>query len=162
MNFDNHLKIPHKVKLNFPELIQAAKSLAAVGKIAVSTNNLIYLDIDDNYIHQLFPLLKNSAIQKPDYFGKKSGGAHITVIYPEEKRIIQPEDLNQQHRFTLQDFVMAEIGQKIYYILLIKSPTLLHLRRKYGLSDKLCFKGYEINFHITIGVNPLNNLSRFS
>jgi len=34
---------------------------------------------------------------------------------------------------------------------LVESPSLLKLRRRYDLSDMLCFKGYSIGFHITIG-----------
>lgn len=148
----NPLKIPKTINLNLPKILDATSHLAADGKLAISNNNLVYLDINDTYIHQLFPMLKDPQIKKPDYFGEKSAGAHITVIYPEENKKIKNEDLHQQHTFIVKDIVSAQIGAKTYYILLVESPSLLALRRRYGLSDKLCFKGYAIDFHITIGV----------
>lgn len=146
------MKTPALEKLNIPELISSASSLSLNGKLAISNNNLVYLDIDDAYIHQLFPLLNNEKIQKPNYFGEKSAGAHITVIYPEENKKINKNDLDKNHSFIIKDVATAEIGLKTYYVLLVESSTLLELRRKYGLSDLLCFMGYEIGFHITIGV----------
>jgi len=149
---DAHKKIPKMIKLDIQELINAASYLPSHGKLAISDNNLVYLDIDDAYIHQLFPLLQNQQIKKPDYFGEKSAGAHITVIYPEENKIINDDDLNWEHSFVVKDIVTAEIGLKTYYVILVDSPSLLKLRRRYGLSDMLSFKGYSIGFHITIGV----------
>ncbi len=53
---------------------------------------------------------------------------------------------------TLKDLVAAKINKKTYCALLIESPSLLRVRKKYSLSDLLSFKGYSIGFHITIGV----------
>lgn len=53
------MKIPFITNLKVPLLNKAASKLPSTGKIAVSNNNLIYLDIDDEYVHQLFLLLKN-------------------------------------------------------------------------------------------------------
>lgn len=146
------MKTPLIKNLTMPKLMNAASHLSINGKIAITENNLVYLDVDDAYIHQLFPLLKNHHIKKPNYFGKKSAGAHITIIYPEENTKINKNDLNEKHDFIIKNIVSAEIGTKTYYALLVESPTLLQLRRKYGLPDILCFKGYSIGFHITIGV----------
>ncbi|MDX1902345.1 MAG: hypothetical protein SFW66_10170 [Gammaproteobacteria bacterium] len=146
------MRIPLIKKLNIPELIDAASHLKSSGKLARSQNNLIYLDIENAYIHQLFPLLQNQQIKVPDYFGKDSAGAHITAIYPEENKKIDEDDLGKAHHFLIKDIVTANINDKIYYVLLVESPSLLKIRRKYGLSDQLCFKGYAIGFHITIGV----------
>jgi hypothetical protein len=144
--------IPKTIKLDIPEVIEVVHYLSSDGKLAISNNNLVYLDIDDGYIHQLLPFLQNQQIKKPNYFGEKSAGAHITVIYPEEGKEINKEDLNEEHRFFIKDLVTAEIGQKTYYVLLVESSSLLQLRKKYDLPDLLCFKGYSIGFHITIGV----------
>ena len=152
MIFDSPVKIPKIIKLDIPELIRAGLHLASNGKLALSDKNFLYLDIDDEYIHQLFPLLQNQQAKKPDYFGEKSVGAHVTVIYPKENKIINRNDLDQEHHFIIEEIVTAELGEKIYYILLVDSPSLLQLRRRYNLSDKLSFKGYSIGFHITIGV----------
>ncbi|HBY55981.1 MAG TPA: hypothetical protein DEG23_04115 [Coxiellaceae bacterium] len=134
-------------------IITASLHLAQNGKLMISDNNLVYLNIDDEYIHRLFPLLQNQQIKKPDYFtDEKPVGAHITAIYPEENRKIRKEELDQEHVFTVKDIVTAEIDTKTYYAILVDSSSLLQLRRRHGLSDMLCFKGYSIGFHITIGI----------
>lgn len=147
--------IPKIIKVDIPEIIQTANNLSLDGKLAISDNNFTYLNIDNNYIHQLFPLLKYNSAQKPDYFGKKSAGAHITVIYPEENKKINKKELNKKYHFLIKDLVTIEVNQKIYYALLVESPSLLQLRRQYHLPDMLYFKGYSVGFHITIGVQHL-------
>lgn len=144
--------MPKMTTLKLPKLIDTAKRLSLKGNTQTTENNLFCLNIDDAYIHQLFPLLDDERIKKPNYFGKKAIGAHITIIYPEESKNIHAHDLQQEHSFFVKDVVTAEIAQKIYYILLVDSPSLLQLRRKYNLPDLLCFKGYSVGFHITIGV----------
>ena len=147
------MKIPIIKILDIPEIITASSHLAQNGKLVISDNNLVYLDIDNEYIHQLFHLLQNQQIKKPDYFAyEKPVGAHITVIYPEENRKIYKEELDQEHVFTIKDIVTVEIDTKTYYAILVDSSSLLQLRRRHALSDMLCFKGYSIDFHITIGV----------
>jgi len=144
--------IPNIISLKLPKIIENAQRLSSTGSTQKTENNLFFLNIDDTYIHQLHPLLKDERINKPDYFGEKSVGAHITIIYPEESKIINVHDLQQQHSFFVKDIVTAEIAKKTYYVLLIESPSLLRLRKKYNLPNLLSFKGYSIGFHITIGV----------
>lgn len=146
------MKTTSITKLNVLTIINAASHLKQKGRLARSKNNLVYLDIDDAYIHKLFPLLQDPQIKMPNYFGKESAGAHITVMYPEENTNINARDLQQEHDFFVKDIVAAEIAQKIYYVLLVDSPSLLQLRRKYGLPEPLSFKGYSIDLHITIGM----------
>lgn len=143
---------PNIVSLKLPRIISAAQHLSLKGNTQTTENNLFCLSIDDAYIHQLFPLLKDERVKKPDYFGEKSVGAHITIIYPEENKNVNAHDLQQEHNFFVKDIVTTEIGQKTYYVLLIESPSLLRLRKKYNLPELLSFKGYSIGFHITIGV----------
>lgn len=124
-----------------------------VGKTAIAENNLAYLKIDDQIIHQLFPLLPQiNAIRKPDYFGAGLVGAHISIIYPEEKIVIAKSDLGQMHQFEIKGFYQATLGVKNYYVVMVKLPALVALRKKYGLPEYLCFKNYMIDFHITFGV----------
>ena len=49
------MKTPLIEKLNIPQLISTASHLALDGKLAISGNNLVYLDVDDAYINRLFP-----------------------------------------------------------------------------------------------------------
>lgn len=146
------MKIPLIKKFNVPAIMKAAFHLNQKGLLEKSKNNLVYLNIDDAYIRKLFSLLKDPQIIIPDYFGNDSVGAHITVIYPDEQKNIHLDDLQKKHSFIVKEAVVAEIGEKLYYVLLVDSPSLLQVRKKYNLPDLLCFKGYSIGFHITIGV----------
>jgi hypothetical protein len=138
---------------------QAAK-LSTSGILAVTNKNLIYLDISDDYIHQLFPLLdnKNNLILKPDYFNKYLIGAHISVIYPEENTVIDPIEFGKHHNFSIKHLCTMQISAKTYYVLTVESNSLLELRKKYNLPDKLNFRGYNVEFHITIGTCVLNRI----
>jgi hypothetical protein len=80
------MKTPRITKLNAPAIMNAASHLKKKGRLAISNNNLVYLNIEDAYIHNLFPLLQDHQIKMPDYFGEGSVGAHITAIYPEHLR----------------------------------------------------------------------------
>jgi hypothetical protein len=144
MNTIESLKTPHINTVINPEITRHIKELTPSGKLAVTQNNLTYLKLDDNYIHELFPLITQPGIQKPDYFNPGSEGAHMTVIYPEENKTIKAEDLNQQHEFTINQIATAEIINKI------------DLRHRYQLPDLLGFRGYAIGFHITIGFEMIN------
>ncbi len=150
------MNIPIIKNLNLPELISEVSGLATKGKLTISDNNLVYLDVHDDYIHRLFPLLANQKVMKPNYFGTRSAGAHISVIYPEENVLVMSNDLNDEHNFQIKGAFTAEIGLKRYYVLMVDAPSLLLFRRKYSLSDMLPFKGYSIGFHITIGVQPID------
>lgn len=149
------MKYPVMTALDFPQIIKQAKTMPNFGKLAISKTRLVYLDIADQYIHALYPLLQLPNVEKPSYFAEGREGAHITVIYPEEKKKIKNEALNETHFFAIEKLIAAEIGSKKYYALLIKSPSLLQLRKQYHLSNLLSFKGYFIDFHITIGVEKI-------
>jgi hypothetical protein len=135
-------KKPTMTKVDNPTLIKTAANLSSTGHLAISTEKYVYLDIDNNYIHELFPLLQDNLIQKPDYFSKYTMGAHITVFYPEENIIINQEDLESKHSFSIKNLYTAILNSKKYYIITIECPTLLELREKYGLTEMLNFKGY--------------------
>lgn len=158
---------PNYIDLFIPGLIESASKLPLKGQVLITPNKLIYLNIDDDFIHQLFPLVKSShsEIQKPDYFGKGGAGAHISIIYPlENAQSLSKAELNQQHEFKIIKAVSALLGTKRYYVLLVKSDSLIALRNKHGLEDKLLFKNYWIDLHITIGtsleIKTPDNLSR--
>ncbi|MBV8801675.1 MAG: hypothetical protein JO131_01680, partial [Gammaproteobacteria bacterium] len=56
--------IPKIIILNSPEIIAATANLSLRGNTKLTNNNLFYLDINDAYIHQLFPLLKVPHVKK--------------------------------------------------------------------------------------------------
>lgn len=146
---------PSITKINNPPLLRAARFLDAFGKLKISKNKLLYLDIDDAYIISLFPMLCDQKITMPDYFND-SVGAHVSVVYPEESPILDQQDFGKEYHFKITELARAELNKKIYYVLLVDSPMLGQLRMKYGLSETLYFKKYAIGFHITIGVQSIN------
>ncbi len=149
------IKTPEIVFLDCPQLIDEAMSFAPIGETRLSDNHLMYLKVDDHYVHQLFSLLPNHhLLRKPDYFeGIFNDGAHVSIIYPEERISIDRHDLSQTHRFDIKDVIQATLDDKTYYVLRVASVSLTALRAKYGLFSHLCFKGYAIDFHITLGRN---------
>ncbi|MDF1677392.1 MAG: hypothetical protein P1U32_01710 [Legionellaceae bacterium] len=149
------MKTPEITFLDCSQLMHQAMSLESVGEVRLSDSHLMYLKVDDQYVHQLFSLLPNHhLLRKPDYFdGIFHGGAHISIIYPEEGISIDNSDLNQIHQFEAKDVIQATLDDKTYYVLRVFSSSLTALRAKYSLPPHLCFKGYAIDFHITFGRN---------
>lgn len=144
-------------RLDIPHLIDAALTLPQSGSLSMSPDGLIYLDIHDDYIHTLFPLLNQSypTSIKPDYFGEKSAGAHISVIYPEENTLVKQQKLGKTHRFKILDAFSADLGIKRYYVLTVAANSLIELRSQQNLGRQLKFKGHWIDLHITIGTSML-------
>lgn len=139
------------ILLDLPDLVKTANQLKMTGHLAVSPNNLTYLDIQDEFIHQLFPLLNNPTTHKPAYFGENLAGAHVTVIYPEENRTINKSELGKEHHFKLKGVYAADLPWKTYFVIMVKCPSLLQIRSNYGLPNQLNFKNHWIDFHITVG-----------
>jgi len=137
--------------LDFPEILKTALDIQSSGYLEQSFH-YFYLKIDDDYIHRLFPLFQDKMITKPDYFNRYTMGAHITIVYPEENKLINEQELGKEHHFKIKEIFSTVIGLKRYYALLVEAPTLLQLRKKYGLSSQLLFKNHWIDFHITFGV----------
>lgn len=145
------MKLPITTILNVPKILETAATLSTVGQLGIINNNYLYLKVDDAFIHQLYPLLQVAQVNKPDYFGAGGIGAHISVIYPEENKIINLPELKQEHEFTVKHVATALIRDKLYYAVLVEAPTLLAIRKQFQLPELLSFKGHDICFHITIG-----------
>jgi hypothetical protein len=139
-------------QLSVPKLFDTVTHLSGKGHLKMNAFGLTYLDIDDNYIHQIFPLISDMSVMKPEYFGKDLVGAHISVIYPDEDISCHKADLNKEHGFTVIGLFSATIENKKYYFLKVKAPSLISVRRRHGLSNKLFFKNFWIDLHITVGV----------
>lgn len=113
-----------------------------------------YLNIDDHYIHQIFPLLAQyDCVKKPEYFTEPNAiGAHISVIYPEEMVKVLPSSVGEKHGFSVSALIKAQYGTKDYFVLSVTSPSLSAFRQLHYLSPRPIWKGQEIMFHITVGV----------
>lgn len=142
--------------LHIDALYSIIENLPKEGKISLSQEGLVYLDISDHYIHDIFPYLPHPDIKKPEYFNNDTRGigAHISIFYPQELITLKEQDLFQTYHFEIKDLVIAKLD-KYYYALRIFSPTLLDLRKRYGLGEKLAISHYLVDLHITIGVKEL-------
>lgn len=138
-------------KLNNPDLMKAAKNLKKQG-ILLQDNNFAYLKIDNSFVHNLFPLIPDSETwQKLDYLCEnEASGAHITLTYPDDEVILKDSDINILHSFEITELIKTRVDIREYYVLMISSPSLSFLRKKYNLPQILNFKGYNIGLHITL------------
>lgn len=150
-------KIPHRSTVDRPALLALAATLNPTGVLkTLEKERYSYLDIDDDFIHLLYPLLRDETIQKPNYFGGGLIGAHISVIYPEEYCLLKNADRNQEHIFQVTGLCYFDTTDKRYFALTLIAPTLLALRQQYQLPPQLCFRDYWLDLHITIGVTAIS------
>ncbi|MES2272822.1 MAG: hypothetical protein V4487_01345 [Chlamydiota bacterium] len=122
------------------------------GVLSSSPNGFFYVKVDDGYVHQLNEFVHDMDFEKPPYFGELyDSGAHISVIYPNEINGSIPEitELGESILFQVTGCEIFQTpdweGIEQVYVVLVDSPALDQLRKKYGFFE-------EPNFHITIGV----------
>lgn len=117
------------------------------GKLMVKSDGFVYLKVDDQYIHTLFPMLElqKEGYREPPYFrAREAPGAHISVFYVNEH--IVPEEVGQSFHFELKDIVIEKASNRDRYaVLVVEAPELEKLREKYGLSPKLLGHEYHIS-----------------
>lgn len=120
-------------------------------------NGFIYVDVDDKYVHDLIQFIEKSGFQKPPYFEDSNlVGAHITVVYPDEMKKYNLDQISESGTTIHFDPVECKLItppnwkeiDKVYCIV-VNSPQLDEIREKYGLPIR------EYRFHITIGVKPI-------
>lgn len=125
----------------------AKENLPLEGQLLIKSEGFVYLKVDDEYIHTLFPLLEleENGYKKPPYFrSKEAPGAHISIFY--EKEHIFPEEIGQYFRFQLKQIVIVKPSKDTSYaVLQVEAPELEKLRKKYGLSPKLFGHEYHIS-----------------
>ncbi len=130
----------------------AQEHLPMEGQLLKKSNGLIYLKVDDDYIHTLFPLLglKEEGFKKPPYFCTQEAiGAHISVIRADENKDIPLDEVGQYFRFELKQIVIVKPAKdKSYAVIQVAVPELEKLRQKYGLGPKP--HGHE--YHISLAI----------
>jgi len=152
------IQMVNQIYFNFienQELVSFANSnLKRIGKVVQAETGYVYLKVDDDFIHRLFPMIQESKKEIPNYFLTDGIGAHSTVLYADElKDGPAITEIGTDITFEIGSFFKANILGKTYYGITIISPQLSQLRKKYGLDpDRLNFKGFKVPFHITIGV----------
>lgn len=125
----------------------AEEYLPKEGRLIQIDSGYAYLKVDDAYIHALFPLLRTKeGFREPPYFRRpNSPGAHISVVYEDEK--VKLKETDKIFSFKLKDIIEVHPRKDTSYIILrVYAPELEKLRENYGLSPKL--KGHE--FHISL------------
>lgn len=134
-------------------VIEIAASLNTEGAMQ-QRGDYCYLNIDDRFIHQLYPLLAHyERIEKPDYFTEPNPiGAHISVIYPEEMVRALPSQMDEKHLFSVSGLIKAQYGTKDYFMLSVIAPSLSAFRQLQYLAPRPIWKRQEIMFHITVGI----------
>jgi hypothetical protein len=120
-----------------------------------SSGGFVYVDVDDDYIHKLVPMIQEYGFEEPPYFGNAGlVGAHITVIYPDEiknHKISEIQEYGESISFTPQRceavYPPTWHGDEAYFIV-VEAPELDAIREKYGLPKR------KYDYHITIGAKP--------
>lgn len=133
----------------------AKANLPQTGILQEANDGFVYLKVDDNYIHQLFPLLHRKNYVEPPFFRYKNApGAHISIFYTNERsRIDHIHELGDSFSFEINHFKTVPPGSNEYLVLTVKSPQLEALRKKYGF--KSLRHGHD--FHITIAKKKERN-----
>ncbi len=138
----------------WPRIVEFAKEqLPQEGELIAKPDGFVYVKVNDNYIHTLFPLLglEEDGFTEPPYFRTKDApGAHISVFYVDEH--VKPEEVGQKFKFELKKIAIVQPEHDTRYAILeVDSPQLEELRKKYGKTPKL--KNHE--FYISIGKQKL-------
>lgn len=125
----------------------AQENLPTEGQLIVKSDGFVYLKVDDEYIHTLFPMLdlKEGGFREPPYFrSDEAPGAHISVFYVNEN--VMAEEVGQYFHFKLKQIVIVKPSKDTSYaVLQVESLELEKLREKYGLSSKLFGHEYHIS-----------------
>lgn len=136
-------------------VIEKAVQLEQRGILKQKDNGYLYLDVSNDYIAQILPLIEapGKLVPPQHYKSKKGIGAHISVMYENEQiqnEIWEISELGQEFSFKIIELRTVKICRdnvmKKLWLLAVDAPELERLREKYGLTSKL--KGHD--FHITI------------
>lgn len=126
----------------------AKENLPQTGILRQKNDGYIYLKIDDAYVTELFPIVREPRCLLPNvFYRERSIGAHVSVIYANEAhRLGRIKEIGQTFTFKPKRIKKIRTHKFENVILEIDAPELARLRKSYGLPPKL--KGHE--FHITL------------
>jgi hypothetical protein len=138
------------------ELINASMKLSSYGVLKKTEEGLVYLDIDDRFINDLFSFINEEGFEKPPYFDKEKGvGAHITVVYPTENANTQVLPIGKAFPFTIKECQIVRPATwaelEALFLVTVDASQLDALRATLNLPKK------TYSFHITIGVKYKKN-----
>jgi hypothetical protein len=128
--------------------LEQALSLSNSGVLKQKENGFVYLDVSNQFITEVVPLIEHEGDLRKPPTAKQSVGAHISVFHEDEK--ITPDELGKTFSFTVKEIrsftLHTRDGLKKLWVMAVSSPELEVLRQKYGLTPKL--KNYD--FHISL------------
>ncbi|MDB2614122.1 hypothetical protein N9Y92_03065 [Chlamydiales bacterium] len=132
-----------------PEVLKKAESLDLSGTLKQKENGFVYLDVSNEFITSIAPLLEHEGRLQVLPTAKKSTGAHISAFYESEG--VSPTEIDQKFAFDVNEirkFTLHTRDEvKKLWVIAVDAPELEDLRASYGLSPYLKGKA----FHITIG-----------
>jgi hypothetical protein len=134
---------------NFQEIVEIKiRDLPTHGILEQTNAGYIYLKVSDEYVHRLFPIVREPGFKMPAAIRRNSRvGAHISVFYESEGKLILPvEELGRVFFFEPKEIKVVRQRNKDYIILDVDSPELEKLRQRYGFSPLL----FGHRFHITL------------
>lgn len=129
------------------------------GRLRQSSQGLIYLDIDNQFITSMMPYLRLQGLIRPPYFNLfgKSEGAHIPVIPRREAGfhfLRRVQEFGREFSFEIEGLyslkpdTWPEVEEVWFFT--VNSPELEALRRRYFLTS---LPGGH-SFHIAVAIQP--------
>ena len=132
--------------------IKKVKKEELVGTLRQDKDGFVYIDVSNNIIHGLFPLIDDEGAEKPPYFGKGGIGAHVSAISDEElDEDVEIKEIGNKIPFEIIGVHSAnpegwDEMSKVWF-LTIDCPELKKIRRKYDLPET--YKNKKQDYHIT-------------
>jgi hypothetical protein len=125
----------------------AQEHLVSQGTLMQKKDGFVYLKLDNAYVTELYSFIQEPGCHLTSAFYRYGSiGAHISVIYANEKSTDSIKELGQIFTFIPKKIKRVKTRKYENIILQVESPELMRLRESYGLSPKL----NHHEFHITI------------
>ncbi len=140
--------------------LEKALTLDNCGILKQKENGYLYLQVTDEFITEILPLIECEGKIFPPRFTKQNGiGAHVSVMFEGERfknQIWDVEELGQAFCFYVKELRTVKVCHhgkvRKLWVLVVDAPELEQLRASYGLPNKI----KKREFHITIGFQRPN------
>ena len=136
-------------------VLEKAYAIEHKGTLKQKDNGYLYVEVSKDFIAQILPLIQAPGkLDPPKHYKSKKGiGAHISVMYENERidrEIWNINELGQEFSFSILELRTVKVTRdnkmKKLWLLAVSCPELEALRERYGLTPRL--KGHD--FHITL------------
>jgi len=137
---------PQSAAESHEDVLKIARQLPPVGVLKKDKSGYVYLQLSNDYINKLYPLIICEGAKLPLPTKKASVGASITVF--ESSEGVNPQELEEEYDFLVKSLVSATIksskGLKREWALIVEAPALEALREKYLPSKKSSGQEFKI------------------